>query len=97
MNISLGPSWMDEIVAYLKNDTMPPDKKEAHRLWCKAALYWLSPEGKLYRCSFTGPYLLVAHPTQTQQILTELHSGQKRRAEFFVKSFLVPLTMTLRM
>lgn len=55
MNISLGSSWMDEIVAYLKNDTLPPDKKEAHTLRCKAALYWLSPEGKLYRRSLPAP------------------------------------------
>lgn len=39
MNINLGPSWMDEIILYLKDDTLPADRKEAHRLRCKAALY----------------------------------------------------------
>ncbi|XP_058215685.1 uncharacterized protein LOC131326817 [Rhododendron vialii] len=63
-NISLGPSWMDEIVSFLKDDTLPSDKKEAHRVRSKAAYYWISELGQLYRKSFTGPYLRVVHPTE---------------------------------
>lgn len=75
-NISLGPSWMDEIRAYLKDDVVPEDKKAAVQLQRKAALYWLNDDGILYRRSFTGPYLLVAHPSQVQGILEELHEGE---------------------
>ncbi|XP_058202626.1 uncharacterized protein LOC131317062 [Rhododendron vialii] len=74
-SISLGPSWMDEIVSFLKDDTLPSDKKEAHRVRSKAAYYWISEHGQLYRKSFTGPYLRVVHPTEVPIILTELHSG----------------------
>jgi ribonuclease HI len=75
LSISLGPSWMDEIVAFLKNDTLPTDKKEAHRVRSKAAYYWISESGQLYRKSFTGPYLRVIHPIEVPTILAELHSG----------------------
>ncbi|XP_058211749.1 uncharacterized protein LOC131323931 [Rhododendron vialii] len=74
-SISLGPSWMDEIVSFLKDDTLPSDKKEAHRVRSKAAYYWISEHGQLYRKSFTGPYFRVVHPTEIPIILTELHSG----------------------
>ncbi|XP_058202716.1 uncharacterized protein LOC131317161 [Rhododendron vialii] len=74
-NISLGPSWMDEIVSFLKDDTLPSDKNEAHRVRSNAAYYWISEHGQLYRKSFTGPYLRVVHPTEVPIILTELHSG----------------------
>ncbi|XP_058208269.1 uncharacterized protein LOC131321289 [Rhododendron vialii] len=74
LNVELGPSWMDEIIAFLKHDTLPVDKKEAYRIRNKAAYYWLSESGQLYRKSFSGPYLFVVHPTQVPEILTELHS-----------------------
>ncbi|XP_058192075.1 uncharacterized protein LOC131309461 [Rhododendron vialii] len=32
LNVELGPSWMDEIVAFLKHDTLPTEKKEAYQL-----------------------------------------------------------------
>ncbi|XP_058180119.1 uncharacterized protein LOC131298660 [Rhododendron vialii] len=75
LNVELGPSWMDEIIVFLKHDTLPVDKKEAYRIRNKAAYYWLSESGQLYRKSISGPYLLVVHPTQVQEILAELHSG----------------------
>ncbi|XP_058223147.1 uncharacterized protein LOC131332856 [Rhododendron vialii] len=75
LNIELGLSWMDEIIGYLRDDILPPDKKDAQRLRNKADLFWLNPNGKLYRRSFTGPYLLVAHPHQVQGIIEELRTG----------------------
>ncbi|XP_058202717.1 uncharacterized protein LOC131317162 [Rhododendron vialii] len=74
LSISISNSWMDEIVSFLKNDTLPSDKKEAHRVRSKAAHYWISENGQLYRKSFTGPYLRVVHPSEVPTILTELHS-----------------------
>lgn len=56
------PSWMDQIVCYLKNGDLPEDKKEAHKLRLKAARFWLSPKDELYRRSFGGPYLKCVHP-----------------------------------
>ncbi|XP_058217536.1 uncharacterized protein LOC131328636 [Rhododendron vialii] len=76
LNVELGPSWMDEIIALLKHDTLLADKKEAYRIRNKAAYYWLSESGQLYRKFFSGPYLLVVHLTQVPNILIELHSGK---------------------
>ncbi|XP_058217408.1 uncharacterized protein LOC131328483 [Rhododendron vialii] len=63
LNVELGPSWMNEIVAFLKHDSLPADKKKAYRIRNKAAYYWLSKSGQLYRKSISGPYLLIVHPT----------------------------------
>ncbi|XP_058189204.1 uncharacterized protein LOC131306792 [Rhododendron vialii] len=67
LNVELGPSWMDEIITFLKHDTLPVDKKEAYRIRNKAAYYWLSESGQLYRKSFSSSYLLVVHLTQNMK------------------------------
>ena len=41
----------------------------------KATSYWLSEDSKLYRRSFSGPYLLCVHPDQTELLLEEMHEG----------------------
>ncbi|XP_058189165.1 uncharacterized protein LOC131306759 [Rhododendron vialii] len=64
LNVELAPSWMDKIIAFLKHDTLPVDKMEAYCIKNKVAYYWFSESGQLYRKSFSGPYLLVVHPTQ---------------------------------
>ncbi|XXG73130.1 hypothetical protein AAC387_Pa07g2098 [Persea americana] len=57
MCVDLDPSWMDPIIAYLRYDRQPEDKNEAHKIRLKAARFWLSSDDKLYRKSYTGPYL----------------------------------------
>ncbi|XP_058216794.1 uncharacterized protein LOC131327665 [Rhododendron vialii] len=74
LNIELSPNWMDEIVAFLRDDTLPTDKKEAYRIRNKVAYYWLFESSKLYKKSISGPYLLVIHPTYVPDILAKLHS-----------------------
>ncbi|XP_030939729.1 uncharacterized protein LOC115964587 [Quercus lobata] len=61
-NIRAGPSWMDPIILYLKHDTLPDDKVEAGKIRRKSTRFWLSEDSKLYRRSFSGPYLLCVHP-----------------------------------
>lgn len=31
-----GPSWMDELIAYLKDDVLPTDKREAQKVILKS-------------------------------------------------------------
>ncbi|XP_038715016.1 uncharacterized protein LOC120008706 [Tripterygium wilfordii] len=69
------PSWMDPIVAYLKDGILLEDKKEARKLTIKAARFWLSPDQKLYKRSFSGPYLLCVHPGRVEDLLFEIHEG----------------------
>jgi len=66
---------MDSIVAYIRNGTLTEDVYEATEIRCKSPRYWLSREGKLYKRSYTGPYLLCVHPEVVDLILEELHGG----------------------
>jgi hypothetical protein len=68
-------SWISPILAYLKNDVLPEDRKEADRIRRIAPRYWVSKEGHLYRRSYTGPYLRCVHPDTVQDLLWEIHEG----------------------
>ena len=56
--IRVGPSWMDSIVLFLKEDVLPDDKFEAYKVRRKAPQFWLFEDQMLYERSFFGPYLL---------------------------------------
>ncbi|XP_058218439.1 uncharacterized protein LOC131329357 [Rhododendron vialii] len=75
MAITLGPSQLDLVVAYLKNQVLPTSNREAYKLRCRAANFFLDPKGNLYRRTFTGPDLRVVHDDLVQAVLEELHSG----------------------
>ncbi|XP_075640332.1 uncharacterized protein LOC142612092 [Castanea sativa] len=70
-----GPSWMDSIVLFLKEDILPEEKFEADKVHRKAPRFWLFEDQKLYKCSFSKPYLLCIHPEVTELLLEELHEG----------------------
>uniref|UniRef100_A0A2N9IQL1 Reverse transcriptase domain-containing protein n=1 Tax=Fagus sylvatica TaxID=28930 RepID=A0A2N9IQL1_FAGSY len=74
-SIDQSPSWMSPILAYLKDDILPADRKEADRIRRVAPRYWVSKEGHLYRRSYTGPYLGCVHPDTVQNLLWEIHKG----------------------
>ena len=46
--IRVGPSWMDSIVLFLKEDILPKGKFEADKVRRKAPCFWLSEDQKLY-------------------------------------------------
>ena len=73
--VRAGPSWMDSITQFLKEDILSEEKIEANKIQRKATSYWLSEDGKLYRHSFSGPYLLCVHPNQAESLLQEMHEG----------------------
>ena len=66
---------MDSIVLFLKEDVLPEDKSEADKVRRKAPRFCLSEDQKLYKRSFSGPYLLCVHPEAVELILEELHEG----------------------
>ena len=74
-SIRVGPSWMDPLVLFLKEDALPEEKSEANKIRGKASRYWLSEDLKLYKCSFSRSYLLCVHSNATELILEELHEG----------------------
>ncbi|GKC64392.1 reverse transcriptase domain-containing protein, partial [Tanacetum coccineum] len=56
-----GPTWMTPIMEYLKDGTLPDDRKEANKLRIKARQYELL-EGVLYRRSFLKSWLKCVGP-----------------------------------
>ena len=66
---------MDSIIRFLREDILPEERIEANKIRRKATSYWVSEDHKLYKCSFSGPYLLCVHPELTESLLEELHEG----------------------
>ena len=60
---------MDSIVLFLKEDILPEEKLEAYKVRRKSPWFWLSENQKLYKCSFSGPYLLCIHPKASELLL----------------------------
>ena len=66
---------MDSILLFLERDILPEEKSEAEKIRKKAPRFWLSEDRKLYKRSFSGPYLLCVHPDASKSLLEELHEG----------------------
>ena len=66
---------MDPIISFLKDDILLEKKSEAIKVRRKAPRFWLSEDQKLYKRSFSRPYLLCIHPKAIELLLEELHEG----------------------
>ena len=64
--VRMGPNWMDPIVRFLKDDILLEEKSEAEKIRRNAPRFWLSEDHKLYKCSYSGPYLLCIHPEASE-------------------------------
>ena len=73
--LGVGSNWMDPIISFLKENTLPSDKLEVEKIRRKVPWFWLSEDQKLYKRSFSGPYLLCIHPKTSELLLEELHEG----------------------
>ena len=60
---------------FLKMDILPGGKSKADKVQRKASRIWLSKDQKLYKCPFSGPYLLCIHLEASELLLEELHKG----------------------
>nr|GEW42255.1 reverse transcriptase domain-containing protein [Tanacetum cinerariifolium] len=69
-----GPTWMTELVNYLKEGTLPGDEKEARKLRLKARQYELI-KGVLYERSFLTPWLKCVGTLQAEYVMKEIHEG----------------------
>ncbi|GKC50970.1 reverse transcriptase domain-containing protein [Tanacetum coccineum] len=69
-----GSTWMTPIIEYLKEWTLPDDRKEASKLRIKARQYELL-EGILYRRSFLKSWLRCVRPLQADYVIREIHEG----------------------
>ena len=66
---------MDAVFLFLEKDVLPEKKSEANKIRRKAPRFWLFKDRKLYKRSFSGPYLLCVHPEASELLLEELHKG----------------------
>ena len=73
--VRVGLSWIDPIVKFLKDDILPKEKSEAKKIRRNAPWFWLSEDHKLYKCSYSGPYLLCIHLEASELLLEELYEG----------------------
>nr|GEV72923.1 reverse transcriptase domain-containing protein [Tanacetum cinerariifolium] len=67
-----GPTWITPIIEYLKEWTLPGDRKEARKLCIKARRYKLL-EGLLHRRSFLMTWLRCVGPLQADYVIQEIH------------------------
>ena len=73
--IKLGPSWMDPILLFLERSILPEEKSETEKVRRKAPRFWMSKDKRLYKCSFSRPYLFCVHLDTSESFLEELHEG----------------------
>ena len=74
-HVRVGPSWMDPLVLFLKEDILPDDRTKVDKIRRNASRFWLSEDQKLYKRYFSEPYLLCVHSEASKLILEELHKG----------------------
>ncbi|GFZ00843.1 hypothetical protein Acr_14g0004780 [Actinidia rufa] len=68
------PTWLDEIIAYLREGILPRDKLQARCLQYRSARYCIF-KGRLYKRSFSGPLLRCLRPEEAEYVLREIHKG----------------------
>lgn len=66
---------MDPVVLFFKEDILPEEKSKVDKIRRKASRFWLTEDQKLYKRSFSRPYLLCIHPEASELLLEELHEG----------------------
>ena len=65
-------NWMDPLLDYLRADILPGDRTEARKIKAKAVKFYIL-YGKLYKKSFTRPYLRCVDPREAYDVLKSLH------------------------
>ncbi|XP_071739877.1 uncharacterized protein [Rutidosis leptorrhynchoides] len=68
------PNWMEPILQYIRNDTLPSDNHEARLVRERAPMYIIQND-ILYRKSYCGPMMRCVGPIEAEMIVDELHNG----------------------
>ena len=64
---------MDPIILFLKDNILPEENGKDDKVRRKAPRFWLSEDQKLYKYSFSRPYVLCIHPEVVKSLLKKLH------------------------
>ncbi|XP_065012847.1 uncharacterized protein LOC135641416 [Musa acuminata AAA Group] len=71
---SMPTTWVQELLRFKRDGTLPPDEVVARRL--RRTHAWYSEvSGRLYKRSFTYPLLRCLEPDEAQTVLAEIHEG----------------------
>ena len=73
--VRVGPNWTDPIVKFLKDNILPEERSEVEKIRRNALRFWLSKDHKLYKHSYSRPYLLCIHPEASELLLEEMYEG----------------------
>ncbi|XP_071694275.1 uncharacterized protein [Rutidosis leptorrhynchoides] len=68
------PNWMEPILQYIRNDTLPSDSREARLVRERAPMYIIQ-NGILYRKSYCGPMMRCVGLIEAEMIVDEVHNG----------------------
>ncbi|XP_057247305.1 uncharacterized protein LOC130589767 [Beta vulgaris subsp. vulgaris] len=68
------PTWMDKIIAFIRDGNLPDNELEAERIR-RRARWFVYHEDQLYKKSFTHPLLRCLTPGEGDYILQETHRG----------------------
>ncbi|VFQ86173.1 unnamed protein product [Cuscuta campestris] len=66
--------WTDDIVAFLKDGSLPDESMKAKLVRKRAPGYTLEGE-KLYKRAYNGTLLRCLQPAEAKQVMEELHAG----------------------
>ncbi|GFS31435.1 hypothetical protein Acr_00g0017290 [Actinidia rufa] len=69
-----GLMWMDDILVYHQDGTLPQDKLQARRIQYKSARFCIL-NGILYKRSFSRPLLRCLRPNEGEYVMKEIHEG----------------------
>ena len=68
------PSWIDLLIEYLNNGTIPIDKKETRRIK-QQVLWYIFLNGQLYKKLFSMPLLRCLRPSEVDYALQKVYEG----------------------
>lgn len=70
--LNAGKSWMDPIISYIRDRTLPIDKGHARKLKCQVAKYTLV-DVVLYLRGYTLPLLRCLNDEEVDYVLRQIH------------------------
>ncbi|XP_020412892.1 uncharacterized protein LOC109947359 [Prunus persica] len=72
--IDHSPTWIDPILQFLQNQTLPANSAEARCVGYRSARYLIINDS-LYKRGFSLPYLRCLTPAEGHYVLREIHEG----------------------
>ena len=67
-------SWIDPIVTYIRDGTLPVNPSEARKIRVRSSRFMILND-ELYKRGFFQPYLKCLDPEDAAYVLSEIHEG----------------------